>query len=435
MTTFFAQGGPDAVISDEIRSQAISGALDAAGRPARVLALPPDGTRIHSQTGPLTAMLHGQADAASFDVMPALGTHFPMTPAALRHMFGDTIPPDAFLVHDWRNDLATLGSVPAEYVHSVSGDVLRRTMPDYDVPVQINRRLIKGGYDAIFSLGQVVPHEVVGMANGVKNVLIGVGGRETINRTHFLGAAFGMERMMGRTDTPVRAVFNYADEHYLADLPIIYILTVMGPDAAGHLVMRGLFVGDDHDTFAQAAALSRAVNITTLATAPEQMVVWLDPDEFKSTWLGNKAIYRTRMALADGGRLTIIAPGIHTFGEDPEIDRLIRRYGYRGTPATLAALAANEDLRANLSAAAHLIQGSSEGRFEIILATDPALLSQAEVESVGFQWCNAADAIAEYAPATLSDGPQPGVGSQPAIGSQRGGFHYISNPALGLWVA
>jgi hypothetical protein len=82
-----------------------------------------------------------------------------------------------------------------------------------------------------------------------------------------------------------------------------------------------------------------------------------------STWLGNKAVYRTRMAMADGGELIILAPGVKEFGEDHEIDRLIRKYGYRGTPATLAAVKANEELRNNLSAAAHLIHGSSEGRF------------------------------------------------------------------------
>jgi nickel-dependent lactate racemase len=429
MTTFFARCGASTVLSEDTWSEAIAAALDAAGRPGRILALPPDGTRLHSQTGPLTAMLYRQADGDVVDVMPALGTHFPMTSAERHRMFGEAIPSDAFLVHDWRNDLVTLGAVPAEYVHSVSEGILRDAMPDYDIPVQINRRLVHGGYDAIFSLGQVVPHEVVGMANGVKNILIGVGGRETINKTHFLGAAYGMERMMGRTDTPVRAVFNHAAEQYLADLPIIYILTVMGTDRDGRLVMRGLFVGDDHDTFVRACDLSREVNITALSEPCAEMVVWLDPDEYKSAWLGDKAIYRTRMALADGGRLTMIAPGIHTFGEDPEIDRLIRRYGYRGTPATLAAVAEHEELRANLSAAAHLIHGSSEGRFEIVLATDPALLTQQEAESVGFQWRNVADAIKEYAPARLADGPQPGIGSQPS------GFHYISNPALGLWTA
>jgi nickel-dependent lactate racemase len=305
-------------------------------------------------------------------------------------------------------------------VHGVSEGVLLRHMPDYDIPVEVNQRLVEGGYTAIFSVGQVVPHEVAGMANGVKNVLVGAGGRDTINRTHFLGAVYGMERMMGRADTPVRAVFDYAHEHYLRDLHIVYVMTVMEPDPHGTLTMRGLYVGDDADAFQQAAALSSHVNVTLLDEQQERVVAYLEPREFKSTWLGNKAVYRTRMAMADAGELTVIAPGVETFGEDPEIDRLIRRYGYRGTPATLEAVAGSAEMRANLSAAAHLIHGSSEGRFRIVYATDPELLGREEVEAVGFEWCDVTEALQRYPVDGLTDGPNKG-------------FYFVRCPALGLW--
>lgn len=421
MTTIFAEGAPDRVISQKTKTEAIVAAIDMAGDTSRTLALPPDGTRIYSDAGNLTRILYRQtAGAERFHVMPALGTHFPMEWPALERMFGTQIPFDQFKEHRWREDLIRLGVVPADYVHQVSDGVLREHLPDCGIPVEINLRLIEGDYTAIFSIGQVVPHEVVGMANGVKNVMVGAGGQNTINRTHFLGAAYGMERIMGRAETPVRDVFNWGFEHYLGELGVIFVLTVMARDAGGKLVMRGIYVGDDHQTFLQAAELSQQVNIELLEEPQQQMVTYLEPAEFKSTWIGNKAIYRTRMAMADGGTLTVVAPGVKTFGEDPEIDRLIRRFGYRGTPATLRAVATHAELRPNLSAAAHLIHGSSEGRFRIVYATDPSLLSRQEVEGVGFEWRDVHEAIREYDVENLPDGPSDG-------------FFYIGNPALGLW--
>jgi nickel-dependent lactate racemase len=421
MTTIFAEGGPERAITQETKREAVRAALDYAEDCNRTLVLPPDGTRIHSDAGTLTRMLYNEmGEAATCHVMPALGTHFPMEWDELQEMFGTDIPMENFLEHRWRDDLIRLGVVPSDYVHEVSEGVLHEHMPNCEIPVEINRRLVEGGYGAIFSIGQVVPHEVIGMANGVKNVLVGAGGQNTINRSHFLGAAYGMERIMGRPETPVRDVLNYGYENYVADLGVIFILTVMAPADSGEMVMKGIYVGDDHETFVRAAELSQQVNITLLDEAPEHVVAYLEPAEFKSTWLGNKAVYRTRMAIADDGQLTVVAPGVKTFGEDPEIDRLIRGYGYRGTPATLRSVAEQEELRANLSAAAHLIHGSSEGRFRIVYATEPGLMSREEVEGVGFEWRDVNDVLREYDVENLPDGPNDG-------------FYYVSCPALGLW--
>jgi hypothetical protein len=197
----------------------------------------------------------------------------------------------------------------------------------------------------------------------------------------------------------------------------------VGRGAEGHLVVRGLFVSDDASGFEQASALSLEVNFEMLAEPLKKVVVYLDPAEFKSTWLGNKAIYRTRMAMADGGELTILAPGLKEFGEDHEIDRLIRKYGYRGTPATLAATLANPELQANLSAAAHLIHGSSEGRFGITYC--PGHLTREEIESVHFQYADLKTMLQRYDPNQLKDGWNTLPGGETIF--------YISNPALGLW--
>ena len=421
MAVFVAEGGPQQRITDTQARTLLADALDRVPDTSRVLAIPPDTTRSESRGGALTSMLYDLLGRQEpFHVLPALGTHNPMGPQEIDGFFGSTIPPSDFIEHKWREELHRFGNVPSDFVHEVSGDALKPDLPDYDIPVEINKNLVGGDYTAMFSIGQVVPHEVIGMANGVKNVLVGTGGQETINKSHFLGAAYGLERMMGRIDTPVRRVMNYAHEHYLEELGIIYILTVVEPRADGEPVLRGLYIGDDLKTFEKAARLSQQVNLTLLEEPLEKTVVYLSPDEFKSTWLGNKAIYRTRMAMADDGELIVLGPGVEAFGEDPEIDRLIREYGYRGTPATLKAVRENDELRDNLAAAAHLIHGSSEGRFQITYATDPDLLGREEVENVGFEWMDVHEALEMYPTEELTEG-------------WNDGFFYVSNPALGLW--
>jgi nickel-dependent lactate racemase len=331
-------------------------------------------------------------------------------------MFG-AIPTQLFSVHNWRTDVETLGEVPADFIREQSEGKL-----NYAWPAQVNRLIVRGGFDLILSIGQVVPHEVIGMANYNKNILVGTGGRESINRSHYLGAVYGMERIMGRAENPVRNILNYASDSFLRHLPIVYVLTVVGRTADDRLAVRGLFIGDDVECFHRAAALSLKVNFETMDAPMQKAVVYLDPHEFHSTWLGNKAIYRTRMALADGAELIILAPGIREFGEDRAIDALIRKYGYRGTPATLAAVSANADLADDLSAAAHLIHGSSEGRFIIRLC--PGHLSKEEVEGVGFEYGDLETMLQRYNPETLRYGNNRVDGEE---------VFFISNPGLGLW--
>jgi nickel-dependent lactate racemase len=287
----------------------------------------------------------------------------------------------------------------------------------------VNKLLVEGNFDLILSLGQVVPHEVIGMANYNKNVLVGTGGSEGINKSHFLGAVYGMERIMGRADNPVRRVYNYASDHFAAHLPIIYVQTVVSRGTDGQLVVRGLYIGDDIECFNRAAALSLKVNFQMVEEPLKKVIAYLDPSEFKSTWLGNKSIYRTRMAIADGGELIVLAPALKEFGEDKQIDGLIRRYGYIGTPKVLEIAKAEDDLKNNLGAAAHLIHGSSEGRFSITYC--PGYLTKQEIESVGFHYAELNDMTRKYDPEKLKDG----FNTMPD-GEK---IFYISNPGLGLW--
>src|SRR5674476_573470 len=263
------------------------------------------------------------------------------------------------------------------------------------------------------------------MTNYNKNLFIGTGGAESINKSHFIGAVYGMERIMGKADNPVRSLLNYASANFISHLPIIYVHTVIGRDKDGKLVVRGLFIGDDAEVFSLAADLSLKVNFNILEKPLKKVVVYLDPAEYKSTWLGNKSIYRTRMAMADEGELIVLAPGLKEFGEDKEIDRLIRKYGYRGTPATLKSQRENIELNNNLSAAAHLIHGSSEGRFSITYC--PGHLTRKEIESVNFKYSDLAEMLKRYNPKKMKEGfNRMGDGDE---------VYYISNTALGLWTS
>ncbi len=412
----YGKGETTAKFSLQDLRSAVCQALEKLGAKRRVLVIPPDFTRFHSQAGLIAEQVWQYYGEALTDVLPATGTHLPLNDKERETMFGG-IPPNLFRVHDWRNGFVTLGEVPKEYVEELSGGRVA-----YPIPIQVDKLLIEGQFDLIISIGQVVPHEVVGMANYNKNIFVGTGGAEIINKTHFLGAVYGMERMMGRVDNPVRKVFDYGSEHFIGDLPIIYILTVVGKEG-DELAVRGLFIGDDLECFNQAVELSKKVNIELVEDPLRKVVVYLSPQEFKSTWLGNKAIYRTRMAIAHGGELIILAPGLEQFGEDPEIDLLIRKYGYAGTPRILELVEKEDGLRRNLSAAAHLIHGSSEGRFRITYC--PGHLTKEEIEGVNYEYADLAEMSARYDPGRLKDGFNTLPDGEEVF--------FISNPALGLW--
>lgn len=415
MSLFCATGSVESDLFPQLQNL-LAESLAKLGKRNRVLVVPPDQSRVHSRAGDLTRYAWKYYGDRLQAVLPALGTHAAMKAEQITRMFGE-MPQALFRVHNWRTDVETLGEVPAEFIYEQSEGKL-----NYAWPAQVNRLIAHGGFDLILSIGQVVPHEVIGMANYNKNILVGTGGRDSINRSHYLGAVYGMERIMGRAENPVRNVLNYAGERFLRQLPIVYVLTVVGRAADDGLAVRGLFIGDDAECFHRAAELSLKVNFETLDAPVQKAVVYLDPHEFHSTWLGNKAIYRTRMALADGAELIILAPGVREFGEDPAIDALIRKYGYRGTPATLEAVNANADLASDLSAAAHLIHGSSEGRFTIRWC--PGHLSTEEVEGVGFEFGDLQTMLTCYKPQTLRHGYNRINGED---------VFFIPNPGLGLW--
>lgn len=417
MFTISMKASAGSPISDATLLDALKKSIE--GRKlSKVLLLPPDLTRLHSYAGKITAMYYSMLkDTCQVDVMPALGTHDAMTKEECLEFFGEGVPYEAFLPHRWKSDIVKIGQIPSGFVSQVSEGLI-----DYPIDVEVNKLLLDTSYDLIISVGQVVPHEVVGMANYSKNIFVGCGGKTIINRSHFLGAVYGMERVMGRDHSPVRKVLDYAEENFIQNIPLMYVLTVTTVDK-GNVNLEGLFIGRDRKLFEEGVSMSQQKNLTFLDKAPKKVVVYLDEREFKSTWLGNKAVYRTRMAIADAGELIILAPGVRKFGEDEGIDKLIRKYGYVGRIKVLEYYKENEDLQENLSAAAHLIHGSSDGRFSITYAVEK--LTKEEVEGVGFKYAPLSEVLAKYNPEKLKDG----------FNTLEDGeeIFYISNPAIGLW--
>ena len=440
--TYVARGEASLDLStkelDELFSTALSHALSDINKSGPVIILPPDITRFHSRGGYFTDLAARELKNRLGAVLPALGTHMKMTATELERMFPNT-PNDKFRVHDWRNGVCELGRLEADFVEKVSEGVVR-----YDWPCQVNKMLLKegsgsGNFSMLLSIGQVVPHEVAGMANHAKNIFVGTGGKEAIDKSHFAGAAYGMEKMMGRLNTPVRAMFDEGLRRFSDQLPpILWVLTIVGPrseseaiaanKARGSLAVRGLFIGFGRECLEKASDLARQVNMNLLDEPVKKAVVYLEPEEFRTTWIGNKAVYRTRMAMADGGELLILAPGLERFGEDRAIDALIRKHGYRPSREIIARVNSvgkdAAELKENLSAAAHLIHGSSEGRFTIRYCPGPGV-TRKEIESTGFEWGNLSEARSRYdinelksGWNTLSDGEK---------------IFYVPNPALGLW--
>lgn len=386
----------------------------------KVLIIPPDYTRCYSYAGEITQILYKKlSSGAVVHVMPALGTHMPLSEEEHDKFFGDVVPKEAIIVHHWQTDTVRLGYVPAE----VCSEISQGLFPE-QIDVEVNHLLVDGGYDLILSVGQVVPHEVVGMANYSKNIFVGTGGREMINKSHMLSAICGMEKALGVIDSPARKVYDYAQQHFIdGKIPLVYLQTVTTRENE-LLKLHGLYIGESRKPFELAAELAQKLNIVHVERRAKKVVTYLDPEELKTTWVGNKGIYRTRMTVADGGELIVLAPGVKAFGENEEMDQMTRKYGYTGTEHILE-LYREGVFEGRLMSAAHLMQGSTEGRFTVTYATKPENLTKEEIESVGYQWADYNEISKRYDPTVLKEG-----WNLLPDGEE---IYYIGTPALGLW--
>jgi nickel-dependent lactate racemase len=403
---------------EQLIEQAVAEARQRLGAsPKRVLLLPPDITRMHSGSGWITEKFYTLLkDEADVHVIPTLGQHEPHTEEQNKTMFG-SIPHERIHAHDWRNGVVYVGDISAEYVKNIS-----QGAADWKIPIWLNDKLMQEKWDWIINIGHVVPHEVLGFANHNKNYFIGLGGKDLICASHMAAACCGIENNLGNLLTPVRQCFNKAEEDFLGHLPDFYVQVVLARNAAGELAHTGVFVGDDLETYLSAARQSREQNINVFDKPLKKVVCVMQGDEFFSTWVANKAVYRTRMALADDGELIILAPGLKRFGEQPEVDTFIRKYGYCGTPKVMDMYKKNADMQDLAHATAHLIHGSSEGRFRITYA--PGHVGQADVEQVNFQYADLNEMLKKYPIDQLKEGFNTINGEE---------IYFIPTPSAGLW--
>lgn len=385
----------------------------------KVLILPPDYSRFHSNAGFITCEYRRMLTemGCQVDIMPALGSHEPVSEYQWNRMFPG-IPYSEMIVHNWRTEVVKLGEVSGSFLEEISAGMW--TEP---ISCEVNRRIMDESYDLILSVGQVVPHEVIGMSNESKNIFVGVGGSDMISKSHMVSAVYGIEKVMGKDYSPVRKLFDHCLNTFLKDRPILFVLTVTtAPDDC--IQTHGVFIGNERKALESAIALSQEKNITFLDKPIKKCVVFLPPDEFKSTWIGNKSVYRTRLAIADGGELLVLAPGIQHFGEDAKMDALIRKYGYHGKKRTLEMFAESTELQENMGAAAHLIHASSDDRFSITYAVRD--ITKQEVAEVGFGALDYDEVSKRYDPSKLTFG----WNTMPD-GEE---IYYVPNPALGLWI-
>jgi nickel-dependent lactate racemase len=415
---FFSEGKPDLTIDKQRISKLLDLMLDKLGNLKRILILPPDITRFYSYAGEITCMLYEKLKNTSYvEIMPTVGTHFPLTAEELDTMYPG-IPHEIFKRHDWKNDIVRIGTIPSEIIKKLTNGLV-----DFPLHCEINKTLVEGRWNQIISVGQLVPHELVGIANYNKNVFIGVGGKDIIDKTHFIGAMYGLENLMGHVSSPVRKVLNYMSANFISHLPVSYILTIRGVNDKGQIVTRGVYAGNDEECYFQGAALCQEVNIKLLKKEYKKVIAYLDPDEFKSTWVGNKAIFRTRMAVADGGELIILCPGINSFGEDPSNDFIIRKYGYQSVDNLLRAFKDNGDLDNYLTPLSHLLISSPENRFKVTYSAKN--ISRKEIESVHCTYADYEEIVKKYNPFTLKEGEN--------IMPDGEVIYYVSKPAQGLW--
>ena len=390
------------------------------GRIRKALLLPPDITRFHSGAGVLTNRLYHilKKEGSEVDIIPTLGQHRYHTPEENEWMFGD-IPEERIHKHDWKRSCASLGTIDRDFVRDASGG-----LADWEIPIEINRAVTEGGYDLVVNVGQIVPHEVLGFANHNKNYFIGLGSKRTICASHMAAALCGIENNLGQLVTPLRGCYNTAEKRYLGNIPAVYALIVKSRDEDGSLGTTGLYVGSDTETYIRAARYARRKTVFMFDKPLKKVVCFMDGKEFRSTWVSNKAVYRTRKVIEDGGELIVIAPGVERFGEQEEVDRLIRRHGYNGTPRSLGAYENDPELNDLGHAAAHLIHGSSEGRFKITYA--PGGLTREEVEGVGYSYMDIDVAMMRYNPEKLREGLNTIDGEE---------VYFIASPSLGLWTS
>jgi nickel-dependent lactate racemase len=276
----------------------------------KVLVLIPDHTRSLPLPFLFRAVVEILHDASRLDFMVALGTHPPLSAAALDQLVGitagertTTFKHVGLLNHAWDDPaaLATIGTMEQDEIKSLAGERWHPSLPE-QVAIRINRAAL--AYDAVLILGPTFPHEVVGFSGGAKYLFPGISGPEMINATHWLGALAGVVGTIGLKDTPVRAMIHAAARRLRTPV------TLVGLVVEGH-ELAGIFVGDLVEAWSAAADLSAQRNVIW-CERPYQRVLSCAPAMYDELWTAAKAMYKLEPAVAAGGEVVIYAPHLDT---------------------------------------------------------------------------------------------------------------------------
>jgi nickel-dependent lactate racemase len=305
--------------TEEVRRVVLAGLAELPVDGARVLVLVPDGTR----TMPMPLLFDVLTEAlpsrvAALDFLVALGTHAPMSDAALSTLVGREVVDGRcgahrVMNHRWDDPaaFATLGTIPAEEVRRLTGGRL-----DREVTVTLNRLPLE--YDHVIVCGPVFPHEVVGFSGGTKYLFPGIAGPEIIHFTHWLGALMTNYDVIGTKATPVRAVIDRAAQ--LLERPLWLVAPVVLHEGTA-----GIYVGPVREAWSAAADLSSRRHVIWL-DAPVKRVLSVMPAMYDDLWVAGKGMYKLEPAVADGGEVVIYAP--HVTEVSRSHGKLIEEVGY-----------------------------------------------------------------------------------------------------------
>lgn len=331
----------------------------------KVLCIIPDGTRTMPMAEMFAAACEAMGDRASqLDFLVALGTHAPMSDAALDAHLGitDGNRPDVGIYnHEWDNPkaLTQIGTIAAEDARRISDGML-----DEDVPVHINSRVLDADY--VFIFGPVFPHEVVGFSGGNKYFFPGVAGPEILNFFHWLGALITNPSINGTKDTPVREVVNRA----AAMIPIekrAFCLNVRGEGC------KAVYYGTPEEAWSPAADRAAQTHVKYVPK-PFKTVLAICSPLYEEVWTAGKCMYKLEPVVADGGELIIYGPHVKdvsvTHGD------IIKRIGYHTRDYFLAQMENFADVpRGVLAHSTHVRgigtfeDGVEKPRIDVTLAT------------------------------------------------------------------
>ncbi|KAA3614640.1 MAG: DUF2088 domain-containing protein [Calditrichaeota bacterium] len=322
----------------------------------KVLFIIPD----HSRTAPIDLMFRCLykllADSVeSLDFLVALGTHPPMSEAAIYNRVGiadkaehrTKYPKARFFNHHWKdkNQLKNIGTISADKIAGISGGLMRQS-----VDITINKMVFE--YETLIIVGPTFPHEVVGFSGGNKYLFPGVAGQEIIDLFHWLGALITNPLIIGTKYTPVRAVVDLAAA-FLPMERLCFSLVVTGSDLAG------LYFGAPEEAWEVASDLSDKLHIL-YKDKPFRSVLSCAPEMYDDLWTGGKCMYKLEPVVADGGELIIYAPHIKEISVSH--GEIIEKIGYHIRDYFLANEKKFSDIPGGIMAHSTHVKGV--GRFE-----------------------------------------------------------------------